>query len=216
MLNFKSKLLGALWGAIFTLAATGAYAELHKGEFSVGYFDQTHELTAYGRSYETDEDGWRYHASIFLRDNLSFSLALSELEQKSPTIIDTTIKTVGASYHFFRTDLLAGEGFGLSAGVERMNYELKYVESSSSFDKYYNLGNFNLTYGLGNGVSAEAYYSKDLQQSRDDWDMGIGIGKVYGDLILQAQYEWSENETDAVVTKSESDGISFTIRYLFY
>ena len=97
-----------------------------------------------------------------------------------------------------------------------MNYDQKYVESSSSADSYYNFGNMNLTYGLGNGVSAEAYYSKDLQQSRDDYDMGIGIGKVYGDLILQAQYEWSEYETDAVVTKSESDGISFTIRYLFY
>ena len=82
MLNFKSKLLGALFGAIFTLAATGAYAELHKGEFSFGYFDQTHELNALGMSFEGDEDGWRYSASIFLRDNLSFSLALSEAEFK--------------------------------------------------------------------------------------------------------------------------------------
>ena len=47
-----------------------------------------------------------------------------------------------------------------------MNYDQKYVESSSSADSYYNFGNMNLTYGLGNGVSAEAYYSKDLQQSR--------------------------------------------------
>ena len=47
-----------------------------------------------------------------------------------------------------------------------MNYDQKYVESSSSADSYYNFGNMNLTYGLGNGVSAEAYYSR-IYSSRE-------------------------------------------------
>ena len=209
-MNIKSSLLTASSLAI-ALMATNANAELHQASLSVSYVDQTTELSALGQSVDVDSDGIGFAGNLFLSDNLSVGASLIDMELEG--VIDVEATSLGATYHFSRTDLRLGEGTGASVGIRRTNTEVS-VGGLGSVDEDFNYVDLNFSSGLGNGMSLNGGYTADLDEVGDNYAISIGIAQSFGDAIIGAQYVFAEETSDGILT-SETDGFSISVGYLF-
>ncbi|MDA9230853.1 hypothetical protein N9P30_03405 [Alphaproteobacteria bacterium] len=205
----KSSLLTASSLAI-ALMATNANAELHQASLSVSYVDQTTELSALGESVDVDSDGIGFAGNLFLSDNLSVGASLIDMELEG--VIDVEVTSLGATYHFSRTDLRLGEGTGASVGIRRTNTEVSL--GSLSADEDFNYVELNFSSGLGNGMSLNGGYTTDLDEVGDNYAISVGIAQSFGDAIIGAQYVFAEETSDGILT-SETDGFSISVGYLF-
>lgn len=209
-MNIKSGLLTASSLAI-ALMATNANAELHQASLSVGYFDQTTELSALGQSVDVDSDGIVFAGSLFLNDNLSVGASLVDMDLEGA--IDVEVLSLGATYHFSRTDLRLGEGTGASVGIRRSNTEVS-ISGLGSADEDFNYLDLQLSGGLGNGMSLIASYTADLDEVGDNYAISIGIAQSFGDAIIGASYNFAEESSTGILT-SETDGFAISVGYLF-
>ena len=212
MTHFKSKFALASSAALLALAPFGAQADLHKASISIGYFDDTTEISLLGSSADVDSDGVIFAGSYFLTENLSIEADYLDGELDGfPVDIEST--AFGARYHFSRTDLRSGEGTGASIGIAHVNSEIEWTGVGSS-DEDYTVGSVGVSTGLGNGLTAAAGYSTDLEEIGDTWAMSVGIGKAFGDLMVGASYSWGEEETDSIL-EVETDGFLIGVSYLY-
>ena len=198
----------------FTMAASNASAELHRASISVGYWDQTTELSALGQSVDVDSDGIFFSGNIFLTENLSVGASLSDGELDDTVLdIDTESTSFGVQYHFSRTDLRLGEGSGASLGFRRTNSEVS-IAGIGSVDDDYNYADLSLSYGLGNGLTLGGGYTADLDEVGDNYSMNIGITQSFGDALISASYRYGEVNSDSIIS-SEVEGFQISLGYLF-
>ena len=212
MTHFKSKIALASSAALLALTPFGAQADLHKASVGVSYFDQTQELSLLGSSVDVDADGTVFSGTYFLTENLSLEASFLDGDlDDAPIDIEST--SFGVVYHVSRTDLRTGEGTGAAIGISALNSEVEWTGVGSS-DEDYTYGSVGLSTGLGNGLSATAAYSTDLEEFGDTYSMSVGIGQAFGDLLLTATYAWGEEETGTII-ESETDGFSIGVSYLY-
>lgn len=212
MTHLKSKLTLASSAALLALTPFAAQADLHKASISVGYYDQETEISLLGSSVDVDADGTVFSGRYFLTENVSIDLGFADGDlDDAPIDVEST--SYGLTYHLSRTDLRAGEGTGVSLGISGLNSEWEWTGVGSS-DEDYTYGNADVTIGLGNGMTASAGYSTDLEEVGDTFTMSVGISKAFGDLMVTGAYAWGEEETDTILSV-ETDGFAISVSYLY-
>ena len=161
MTYLKSKFALASSAALLALAPFGAQADLHKASVSIGYFDDTTEISLLGSSADVDSDGVIFAGSYFLTENLLIEADYLDGELDGfPIDIEST--AFGAAYHFLGPTC-APASTGASIGIAHVNSEIEWTGVGSS-DEDYTVGSVGVSTGLGNGLTAAAGYSTDLEE----------------------------------------------------
>ena len=212
MMKCKKSYTGALLASI-ALYSTNANAELHKASISAGYYDQTTEFNLLGISVDADSDGIFFSGNIFINDNISLGATIADGEVDDSIDIDTESTSFGVAYHFSRTDLRLGEGFGTMVGLLKQDSEVS-VAGVGSVDTDTDNLVLGMSYGMGNGFTLNAGYNTDLDEPGDIYDFGFGIMKAFGNTIISADYFVGEVDDGGPLT-AEVDGFQIRAGYLF-